>query len=315
MTAVLITGVGGQDGALLARHLLNLGYEVIGTTRGDPAVPLSNLARLGIADGVSVKQLDGTDRAQWRDVLDEAQPLHIYALGAQSSVARSFVTPATSMGDARAFALLIEETRGSDVRILNATSGDCFGEADADHPITEATPFAPRSPYAIAKVAQAQLARVARAAEGRFVANAFLFNHESPLRPDGFVTRKIVDTARAIAAGADARLELGDVDVVRDWGWAPDYVDAMHRQLTHREPLDLVIATGRSVPLWHFVERVFDSLGLDWHAHVDTGRFSRRPEDIRTHHADPSAAARHLGWTASHDVDAVALAMATGSGC
>lgn len=309
----LIVGVGGQDGAYLARHLLGLGYRVFGTSRSAPTVPLDNLERLGIASGVERLQLETTDAAQMDAAVAAAEAGEIYYLAAQSSVARSFGEPAQSMVDVLGFARLLEATRGAAVRIFNASSGDCFGDTTAEAPATEATPLAPRSPYAIAKTAQHQLGALVRKTEGRFIATAYLFNHESPLRPAQFVTGRVIAAAKRIAAGSDETLELGDVGVVRDWGWAPEYVVAMQRMLTLDTPEDFVLATGRSVPLAHFVERVFAELGLDWRAHVRSGAVPPRPWDVRLHHGDPGKAARLLGWRATRDVDAVVRLLVAGA--
>lgn len=305
----LILGISGQDGAYLAHHLLQRGYDVTGTTRGQ-ASPLDNLVKLEIADAVRVETAHPGDEKAMECVIAAAAPDEIYALAAQSSVAASFADPVESLAAAAHFALLCRLTSGSDVRILHAASGDCFGEASVDRPITETSPFAPRSPYAVGKVAAACYAALVRETESRFVVNAFLFNHESPLRPAQFVTGRIAAVARRIADGSDETLELGDVGVVRDWGWAPDYVDAMHRMLIADAPADFVIATGRSVPLSHLVERIFAALGLDWREYVRVDAFPPRQRDIRRHFADPTAIADRLGWRAAHDVDAVAVLLA-----
>ncbi|MBN8806900.1 MAG: GDP-mannose 4,6-dehydratase [Sphingomonas sp.] len=305
MTRVLIVGIGGQDGVYLARHLVDLGDQVWGTSRavGTP----SNLVRLDVADCVTLRRCDLQTASALATVVEAAQPEEIYYLAAQSSVSQSFVSPSGAMSATVGFAHLLEVTRGSSVRILEASSIDCFGEAPADRPITEETAFAPRSPYATAKIAQSTLARLARdEAGGRFVATAYLGNHESPLRDGRFVTRKIVDAARRIAEGSTEILELGDVAVIRDWGWAPDYVAAMRAILQHDRPDSFVIATGRSEPLSYFVSRVFATFGLDWQLYVRANVFPARPLEVRTQHVDPTKAAAELNWRAAHDIDAVA---------
>ena len=300
----LIVGVGGQDGAYLAQHLAASGDSVWGTSRAS-GVP-ENIDRLGLAATVTMRRCDPAALGALASLVAEAQPDEIYYLAAQSSVARSFAAPAESFNAVLGFAHLLEATSGTSVRILDASSTDCFGEAAADDPITERSPFAPRSPYAAAKVAQSTLAKLARDAEGRFVATVYLGNHESPLRDARFVTRKIVDAARRIAAGSNETLELGDVDVVRDWGWAPDYVKAMRAALRHGAPDAFVIATGKSVPLSQFTAGIFAAFDLDWRDHVRTNAFPPRALDARVQHNSPIKAEKELDWRAAHLVDAVA---------
>ena len=302
----LIFGVTGQDGAYLARLLLARGYEVLGTTRGGTAGAPANLARLGVAGDVGLHRLDPADGAAVSATVTALRPDEVYYLSAQSSVRRSFGKPvATLIASAVGLANVLAAAAPG-VRILNAASGDCFGETSADAPATEASPFRPRSPYAAAKCAAHHLVSAARAADGRFACSAFLFNHESPLRPESFVVGKVAAAARRIAAGSDEILELGDVEVVRDWGWAPDYVEAMWLMLQQDEPGDFVIATGRSHKLADLVARCFAAAGLDWQDHVRPDAFPPRRSDIRVHHADPGLARERLGWQASTGLDELA---------
>ena len=308
----LIVGIGGQDGAYLARHLIASGDSVWGTSRA-PGVP-DTIDRLGLTGKVVMRCCDPAIPGALAAIIAESEPDEVYYLAAQSSVARSFTQPAEALNAVVGFAHLLETTSGMAVRILDASSIDCFGEAPEGNPITEKSSFSPRSPYAVGKIAQSTLAKLAREADGRFVATAYLGNHESPLRDGRFVTRKIVDAARRIAAGTDETLRLGDVDVVRDWGWAPDYVQAMPSILRHDTPDAYVIATGKSVPLSHFVASIFAALDLDWRAHVQPNVFPPRPLDIRTQHADPMKAQMELGWRATSQVDAVANLLAREGG-
>ncbi len=183
------------------------------------------------------------------------------------------------------------------MRFYNVGSSECFGDT-GDQPATEDTPFHPRSPYAVAKSSAHWLVANYRKAYGLHCCTGILFNHESPLRPARFVTRKIVAGAARIAAGADERLVLGNLDIARDWGWAPEYVDAMWRMLTAETPEDYLIATGETARLEDFVAEAFACHGLDWRDHVDTSVEFSRPSDIQASRGDPTHAAKRLGWRA-----------------
>ncbi|HWU73535.1 MAG TPA: GDP-mannose 4,6-dehydratase, partial [Sphingomonas sp.] len=254
MTArsALIWGVGGQDGAYLARLLLDKDYRVQGTSRGS-AIP-DNLARLGIAERVALHRVDPSDSTRVAEIIATVTPDEIYYLAGQSSVGRSFAEPEATFAGA-AFGLLnvLEAARrlAPDAVLLNAASGDCFGETL--EPATERSCFRPRSPYAAAKCSAHLLIEANRVAYGQRACSAFLFPHESPLRPDSFVIGKLMAAIRRIAAGDRAPLELGDLSVVRDWGWAPDYVAAMWAMLQRDTLEDLILATGTSMRLQDFV--------------------------------------------------------------
>ncbi len=294
----LIWGVGGQDGAYLARLLIQKGYRVHGTSRGG-AVP-ANLTRLGVAGEVSLHRADPIDAAAVSEVIARAVPDEIYYLAGQSSVGRSFAEPEATLAGAAVGLLNVLEAARRDApgaALLNAASGDCFGETVA--PATEATPFRPRSPYAAAKCSAHMLVDAYRVAYRQRICSAFLFPHESPLRPDSFVIGKLMAAIRRFAAGDRAPLDLGDLSVVRDWGWAPDYVAAMWAMLQRERPEDLILATGTSMRLERFVAAAFAAIGLDWHDHVRSVPGLRRPADIAEQHADPSRAAALIDWRAS----------------
>jgi GDPmannose 4,6-dehydratase len=301
VTRALICGASGQDGAYLAQTLSGKGYEVHGSTRGPASLSPANLTALGVADRVILHSLQPTDADAVVALLDEVRPDEIYYLAAQSSVWRSFEEPlATFQASALGLWTMLDAARRivPGARILNAASGDCFGETPADAPATENSPFHPRSPYAAAKCAGHHAISVARLADGQFACSAFLFNHESPLRPETFAFGKIIAAIRRIAGGAEEKLRLGDVEVVRDWGWAPDYVEAMWRMLQQDEPGDFVIATGSSHRLADFVALAFAEAGLDWRDHVIVGAVRPRPTDISRQFADPCRAREILGWQA-----------------
>jgi GDPmannose 4,6-dehydratase len=195
---------------------------------------------------------------------------------------------------------LLEAIRfiGKPIKVYHASSSECFGDVGADR-ATEETPFRPRSPYGVAKASAHWLAANYREAYGLFACNGILFNHESPLRPARFVTRKIISTACRIATGAKERLTLGRLDIVRDWGWAPEYVEVMWRMLQAEVPDDYVIATGQSNTLADFVSLAFENVGLDWREHVDSDASLYRPLDITRSAGDPAKAHRLLGWSAA----------------
>jgi GDPmannose 4,6-dehydratase len=297
----LILGVSGQDGAYLARLLLEKGYEVSGTSRDANVSTFSNLARLGVKERVRLLSVAPTDFRSVLQVLTASGPDEVYNLSGQSSVGLSFEQPVETMESISVGTLTILEAirfTGRPVRFYNASSGECFGDTGGE-PATEATPFRPRSPYAVAKSASHWQVVNYRDAYSLFACNGILFNHESPLRPARFVTRKIVAAAARIAAGSKERLRLGDLGIHRDWGWAPEYVDAMWRMLQRPSPDDFVIATGKTYSLQDFVRSAFEAVSLDWREHVDVDRSLFRPSEIRVPAARPDKAASVLGWRAT----------------
>lgn len=308
----LISGISGQDGAWLAQLLLDKGYRVFGTSRDAALSRFANLDRLGIRDKVTCLSLQQTDFRSVLQVLGQVDPHEIYNLAGQSSVGLSFEQPLVTLESIAVGTLnLLEALRftGSSARLYNAASSECFGETSRDRPADETSPFVPRSPYGIAKATAFWSVANYRDAYGLFASSGILFNHESPLRPDRFVTRKVVKAACAIAAGSGQRLQLGELSVVRDWGWAPEYVDAMWRMLQADSPRDYVIATGESHSLEDFVAAVFAAVGLDWRDHVDSDAALRRATDLNESHANPDRARRELGWEAATRFDAMVAAL------
>jgi GDPmannose 4,6-dehydratase len=229
----LICGVSGQDGAYLARCLLGRGYEVYGTSRDAEVRSFANLARLGIAGQVATQSMASNDFRSVLQVLSRVDPDEIYSLAGQSSVGLSFEQPVETLESISMGTLnLLEAMRflGKPMRLYSAGSGECYGDTGGAR-ATEDTPFRPRSPYAVAKATAHWLVANYREAYGLHASTGILFNHESPLRSRRFVTRKIVAAACAIAGGSRERLTLGNVEIHRDWGWAPEYVEAMWRML------------------------------------------------------------------------------------
>ncbi|MBM4230723.1 MAG: GDP-mannose 4,6-dehydratase [Gammaproteobacteria bacterium] len=298
----LICGISGQDGALLARFLLDKGYEVIGTSRDAQISSLRNLKRVKVAvNEVTLSSMAPNDFRSVLQTIKRFAPTEIYNLSGQSSVGLSFDQPVeTQESIATATHNFLEALRflDSSTKFYNAGSSECFGDTPPEG-ANESTPFRPRSPYGVAKsTAYWQVANY-REAYGVRVCTGILFNHESPLRPARFVTRKIVSTACRIRAGSDERLRLGNLSVLRDWGYAPDFVRAMWQMLNIDGPMeDFVIATGKSHPLEEFVALTFAQLGLDWRDHTDVDESLYRPTDIAFSLGDPSKAHRVLGWIA-----------------
>lgn len=301
--SALIFGLSGQDGAFLARLLLREGYKVSGTTRDRAIVRLDNLRRLEIADLVDIYSASLVDFRSVAQAIKITEPDEIYNLAAQSSVSLSFDQPVETIDSAVTATINILEAMrllGSRARFYNASSSECFGNTSSG-PANENTPFRPCSPYGVAKAAAHWLVANYRDAYGLFACSGLLFNHESPLRPERYVTQKIIKGALDVAEGKITRLPLGQLDVERDWGWAPDYVEAMWSMLKQDRPNDFVIATGQTHSLRDFVRHAFQAVGLDWESHVVCEPSLLRPLDIKTSRADPAKARRMLGWSATTD--------------
>ena len=308
MKRALICGISGQDGAYLAQLLLGKGYEVAGTSRDASTHPFPGLQALGIRERVQLTSMSLVDFRSVLQVLSRVKPEEIYNLAGQSSPALSFEQPIETFESIAVGTLnLLEAIRfgGAPVRLYNAGSSECFGDTGAT-PATEATPFRPESPYATAKAAAFWSVANYRDAYRLWACSGILFNHESPLRPARFVTRKVVSTACRIARGSRERLILGTLSIERDWGWAPEYVEAMWRLLQQERPADFIVATGKPCTLEDFVREVFAALGLDWKAHVDVDPSLGRPQDPGQVRGDPGAIQRALGWRAQSDYKEVA---------
>lgn len=296
----LICGVSGQDGAYLAQLLLGKGYKVAGTSRDAQVSGFNNLVRLGIRDRLQLLSMVGTDFRSVLNVVAKVQPDEIYNLAGQSSVGLSFEQPMETLESIALGTLnLLEVMRfiGQPMRLYNAGSSECFG-ATGDAAADETTPFHPRSPYAVAKSASFWAVANYREAYGLYACSGLLFNHESPLRPERFVTQKIVSAACRIASGDRRALHLGNLDIRRDWGWAAEFVDAMHRMLQLDDPEDFVIATGCTYSLQQFAEAAFAAVGLDWREWVITDPALYRPSDLAANRGKPVKAEQLLGWKA-----------------
>jgi GDPmannose 4,6-dehydratase len=297
MKRALIIGISGQDGSYLADFLLKKGYEVHGTSRDHEMCLFHNAAFLGVREKITFHSISLADFRSVISTIQKVMPDEIYNLAGQTSVGLSFSYPVETFESISLGTLhLLECLRllKADIRLYNAGSCEVFGNTPKI--ANEKTALHPRSPYAAAKAAAQYTTTNYREAYHLFCCNGIMFNHESPLRPMRFVTQKIVSGACAIHAGSSTRLKLGRLDIERDWGWAPEYVQAMWLMLQQAEPRDYVIATGIHHSLRYFVEQVFARLRLDWKEFVDTDDCLMRPSDIDISFGDASCALQDLGW-------------------
>ncbi len=311
MKTAVIYGVSGQDGAFLSKLLLEKKYRVIGVSRNSKSSYFHNLKKLNIFDKIEIIVSSIQDFGNVTQVIGEYEPDEIYNLAGQSSVATSFDLPYEtyeSISVANLNLLEVIRMLKMPVKLYNAGSGDCFGNTYGE-PATEKTSFNPRSPYGVAKAGAFWLVANYREAHGIFACTGIQFNHESFLRPDTFVTRKIVKGALAISRGRSEKLLLGNIAIERDWGWAPEYVKAMWLVLQQDQPDDYIIATGATYSLENFIETVFLELKLDWRKHVRIDPRYMRPTDIQTICANPAKAQSVLQWKAKYDAIDVARMM------
>jgi GDPmannose 4,6-dehydratase len=303
----LIIGVSGQDGAYLSELLLGKGYEVHGTSRDHKTASFENLRRLAVWENVITHSLLLGSVEEVRRLLKAIDPDEIYNLAGQTSVSRSFERPLETFNSIAGVTINILEAMrldNSKARFFNAGSGEMFGETPV--PASEETPANPRSPYGVAKAAAFHLVKSYREAYGLFTTTGILFSHESPLRPESFVIQKIVNAAVKIANGSKEKLKLGNVDINRDWGWAPEYVDAMWRIVQHKKAEDFVIATGKVVSLKEYVEIIFNELGLDANNNIVASTELMRPCEITNSVGCANKATRELEWVAKVDIKRIA---------
>jgi GDPmannose 4,6-dehydratase len=294
----LITGITGQDGSYLAELLLAKGYRVIGMVRRSSSENFERIAHM--VDRLELRQADLLDQLSLVNLLQDVAPDEVYNLAAQSFIPTSFSQPMltaeiTGLGVTR----MLEAIRlvNPKIRFYQASSSEMFGRVRAT-PQDELTPFHPRSPYGVAKLYGHWITVNYRESYGLFACSGILFNHESPRRGREFVTRKIAEGAARIALGQASHLELGNVDSKRDWGYAPEYVEAMWRMLQQDAPDDFVVGTGRHHTPRDFCELAFARVGLDYREHVRTNASLLRPAEVDTLLADATKARERLGWEA-----------------
>jgi len=297
----LISGISGQDGAYLARLLLEKGYEVHGTARDAQMSTFYNLQLLGIMNQITFHSMALNDFRSVLQILTKVQPDEVYNLAGQSSVGLSFDQPVETLESISVGTInMLEAIRFTSrpIKFYSAGSSECFGNTGGQ-PANEETPFRPRSPYAVAKATSFWEVANYREAYNLFACTGILFNHESPLRPERFVTKKIVKAACRIAAGSPEKLQLGNISIARDWGSAEEYVEAMWLMLQQEHAEDFVIATGETNTLEDFVAAVFLEVGLDWREHVISDPSLLRPSEIMVSRGNPVKALQKLEWQAT----------------
>jgi GDPmannose 4,6-dehydratase len=295
----LITGITGQDGSYLAELLLEKGYEVHGMVRRSSTEKFERIEHL--RDRITLHQADLLDQRSLVDALRASKPDEIYNLAAMSFVAVSWIQPTltaefTGVGVTRILEAMREVC--PEARFYQASSSEMFGKV-LETPQKESTPFYPRSPYGVAKVYGHFITTNYRESYDLFACSGILFNHESPRRGLEFVTRKVTWHAAAIKLGQKDRLELGNLEAKRDWGYAKDYVEAMWLMLQQDGPDDYVIATGETNTVQHLVEIAFDQVGLDWHDYVHINDAFKRPAEVDLLVGDCTKAKQQLGWEPS----------------
>ena len=301
----LVVGVSGQDGAYLSKFLIDKGYDVFGTSRDLEATSFDGLEYLGVDSLITKMKMIPSDFEAVYETISSIQPNEIYNLSGQSSVSLSFQQPLEAVQSIILATInILESIRliGGDIRFYNAGSGEVFGENEG-RPSNEETPFHPISPYGLAKANATAQVSLYRDMYGLYACTGILFNHESPLRPESYVTQKIIKAAYRIANGSSEKLPMGNIKISRDWGYAPDYVEAMWTMLQLKSPEDFVIATGRTISLEYFISQAFLYFDLDWTDHVSIDERFFRVSEIMVGAADPEKASRLLGWSASCQVE------------
>jgi len=294
----LIAGVTGQDGAYLSRHLLRLGYRVVGTSRDAQTCDTGRLSRLEVADDIEMVSLAPNDFRSVLKVLSSVEPDEIYNLAGQTSVGLSFEQPVECMESIASSTLnFVEVLRylSLPARMFSAGSTECFGDTGGA-PACEGTAFKPRSPYGVAKCTAFWQVANYRDAYGLFCCTGILGNHESPLRPKRFVTQKIIQGVKAIQRGETKELRLGNLEIWRDWGWAPEYVEAMHRMLQAEKAKDYLVASGNTTSLLDFVRIAFELVDLNPDEYLISDKNFMRPSDLRYSAMNPSLIMNDLGW-------------------
>lgn len=311
MKKSLICGISGQDGAYLASFLLQKGHSVYGTSRDAELSSFRNLESLGIKESVQLESMALNDFRSVLQVLLKVEPDEIYNLAGQTSVGLSFAQPVETLESIATGTLnLLEAIRftKAPIKFYNAGSSECFGDT-GDSAADEFTPFRPRSPYAVAKAAAFWEVANYREAYNIFACSGILFNHESPLRPERFVTQKIISTICRIATGSPEKLILGNTLIQRDWGWAADYVEAMYLMLQQPIAHDYTIATGKSNSLQKFVETGFAYFGIDPNDHLVIDQSLFRPSEIMRSCGNPQKAKEKLGWQAKYEMQDIITMM------
>ena len=296
----LIFGISGQDGSYLSHFLINKGYDVCGTTRNSSKNNLKNLVRLGILKKVKIIKCNIIDFLGVKKLIKTIKPDEIYYLCGKSSVTQSFTNPVDSFKSNTLGLLNILDTvkkTNKKIKVFNAVSGQFYGNKK-NSVYNEKSYIDPQSPYGVSKASSFWLTKIFREQYGIKCCSGILFNHESPLRSNEFVTKKIINHCKLIKKGKSKYLYLGDINIYRDWGWAPEYVEAMHLMLKQKNPKDIIIGSGKRHSLREFVYEVFRLLKIPkYHLKLNTKKLMRK-RDIKTYQADPRLAKKILNWKA-----------------
>lgn len=311
MKTALICGVSGQDGAFLTEFLLKKNYHVVGTSRDAQVGYFGNLKKLGLFDKIKLASMAPNDFRSVLEVLKQHRPDEIYFLAGQSSVGLSFEQPMETLESISVGCLnILEAIRFLELKtkFYNAGSSECFGDT-LGRVSDLSTPFFPRSPYAVAKSTAHWLTANYRESYGLFACTGVLFNHESHLRPERFVTQKIIAAVVRISQGSTEKLSLGNINVSRDWGWAPEYIEAMWLMLQNKKAEDFIICTGESNTLETFVKLAFEHFNLNYKDYLVINEDFIRPNEILVSYGDPSQAFEKLGWKAQTNIKGIIAKM------
>ena len=303
----LIFGISGQDGSYLAGLLHDKNYEIHGTSRDISSTCFKSLKELNIFKYINLHTIDTQNADYVIKIIIDLKPDEIYNLSGQSSVSNSFIDPKETFNSITQASLnILEAIKSLNYRckFYNAGSSECFGDA-GNIASNENTNFNPCSPYGVAKASAFWLTKNYRDNFNLFTCTGILYNHESPFRPESFVTKKIIKAAVKIYNGEEIKLKLGNLSIKRDWGWAPDYVEAMWLILQNEIADDFVISTGELTTLESFVDNVFLYLKLNWKDHTVIDKTLFRPSELESSHGDSSKAKKNLGWEAKHKIQEV----------
>ena len=297
----LIFGITGQDGAYLSKFLLKKNYNLVGVTRNVSSSNLQNLKKLNVLDGLSLLKINNKNLKKINDLVLKEKPDEIYNLAGLSSVYQSFQDPYEAyISNTLPVINVLEAIKKTkkNIKYYNSGSGEIFGNAKKI--VDENSDPKPVSPYGFAKLSSVNLVKTYRDSIGIHASSGLAFNHESILRSENFVTKKIISTAIKIYHGKDTRLKLGNINIERDWGWAPEYVEAMWMIMQQDVPNDLVLSTGKSITLSFFISEVFSKLNLSWEEHVEYDNSLIRPSELYGIKTKPLLAKKLLGWQAKY---------------
>ena len=305
----LIFGISGQDGSYLANLLLKKSFEVFGSSRDRITINKTNLIKLGIESNIKFLTTSITDFRSILNTLEEVKPDYIFHLAGQTSVGLSFQLPVEAFESITISTLMILEAVkyfDKKIKVFIPCSSDCFGNIDPKYPIDETSSHNPKSPYAIAKSSSYWLARNYRESFGMFVSVGFLSNHESILRGKQFVFSKLFSEIKSIKNNEKDYIYFGDLSIIRDWGWAPEYIEGIYKIITRDKADDFVLATGRSSSLQEIVDLTFQLCGLgDSKNHIKTINFEKRPNETKQVYLNPEKAKNILNWQTKVDLESM----------